>query len=212
MDSWGSILLGTLFVIICVLLIIVVLLQKGRGGGLGAAFGGGGQSAFGTRTGDVFTWVTIVLTGLFLVLAVGTTMIVRPPQTALPAPTITPTAENAVPGPDGLIMVTMTGPKGAEVWYTIDGNDPVKGKEGSFKFEATPRKVKPGTTVKAQAVRAGHQPSEIVSVRYLTAEEQEQAQREAEQAATRPAPATTVPAETQPTPPTTQPTQPAVQP
>ena len=59
----------TLAAAICVLLIVVVLLPKGRGGGLGAAFGGLGSSAFGTRVGDVFTWVTIVLTALFLVLA-----------------------------------------------------------------------------------------------------------------------------------------------
>ncbi len=50
-----DILLGTLFIIICVLLIVVVLLQKGRGGGLGAAFGGAASSAFGTKVGDVFT-------------------------------------------------------------------------------------------------------------------------------------------------------------
>ena len=63
-----EIFLFTLFVITCVLLILVVLLQKGRGGGLGAALGGTGGSAFGTRTGDVLTWVTIVLTSLFLIL------------------------------------------------------------------------------------------------------------------------------------------------
>ena len=61
---------GITFIVVCFLLIVVVLLQKGRGGGLGAAFGGGGGgSAFGTRTGDVFTWVTIVLTAVFLLLA-----------------------------------------------------------------------------------------------------------------------------------------------
>ena len=65
-------LFATLFIVICVLLIIVVLLQKGRGGGLGAAFGGMGSSAFGTKIGDVFTWVTIVLVALFLLLAIGT--------------------------------------------------------------------------------------------------------------------------------------------
>lgn len=42
------------------LLIVIVLLQRGRGGGLAGAFGGmGGQSAFGTRAGDVFTKITI---------------------------------------------------------------------------------------------------------------------------------------------------------
>ncbi|MDY6913898.1 MAG: preprotein translocase subunit SecG, partial [Planctomycetota bacterium] len=72
----------TLFIVICLLLIMVILLQKGRGGGLGAMFGGAGSSAFGTRTGDVFTWVTVVLTAMFLLMAIGTTLIFRPkPQT-----------------------------------------------------------------------------------------------------------------------------------
>ena len=75
-----TIFLGMLFVLVCVLLIIVVLLQKGRGGGLSGAFGGGGgSSAFGTRTGDVFTWVTIVLVALFLLLAIVTTLVWREP-------------------------------------------------------------------------------------------------------------------------------------
>jgi preprotein translocase subunit SecG len=43
-----------------IFLILIVLLQRGRGGGLVGAFGApGGQSAFGTRAGDVFTRVTI---------------------------------------------------------------------------------------------------------------------------------------------------------
>ena len=59
--------LAILFILICVLLIGMVLLQKGRGGGLSGAFGGaGGHSAFGSRTGDVFTWITVVLVCLFL--------------------------------------------------------------------------------------------------------------------------------------------------
>jgi len=61
-----DIFIGALFIIVCLMLIVVVLVQKGRGGGLGAAFGGAASSAFGTRVGDVFTWVTIVLTALFL--------------------------------------------------------------------------------------------------------------------------------------------------
>ena len=60
-----------LFVAICLLLIVVILLQKGRGGGLAGAFGGaGGHSAFGAKTGDVFTWVTVALTALFVTVAV----------------------------------------------------------------------------------------------------------------------------------------------
>jgi preprotein translocase subunit SecG len=60
-----------LFILVCVLLIVVVLLQRGRGGGLSGAFGGaGGHSAFGAKTGDFFTWLTVCLAGLFLLIAI----------------------------------------------------------------------------------------------------------------------------------------------
>jgi preprotein translocase subunit SecG len=52
------------------LMMVVILLQRGRGGGLAGAFGGmGGQSAFGTKAGDVFTRITIVIATLWVVLA-----------------------------------------------------------------------------------------------------------------------------------------------
>ena len=60
-----------LFVICCLALILIILIQKGRGGGLSAAFGGGGGGGLlGSKTGDFLTWVTIVLVGVFLGLAV----------------------------------------------------------------------------------------------------------------------------------------------
>ena len=53
-----------------VVLILIILLQRGRGGGLAGAFGGaGGQSALGTRAGDVFTKITIGLAVLWILLA-----------------------------------------------------------------------------------------------------------------------------------------------
>ena len=52
-------------------MILIVLIQKGRGGGLASAFGGaGGNTAFGSKTGDVLTWATSVVFGIFLVLAI----------------------------------------------------------------------------------------------------------------------------------------------
>jgi preprotein translocase subunit SecG len=56
--------------LISVLLIGIILLQRGRGGGLvGALSGLGGQSAFGTKAGDTFTRITIVLATVWVLLA-----------------------------------------------------------------------------------------------------------------------------------------------
>jgi preprotein translocase subunit SecG len=54
-----------------VFLILLVLVQRGRGGGLTGALGGpGGQSAFGTKAGDIFTRITIVTAALWIFLCV----------------------------------------------------------------------------------------------------------------------------------------------
>jgi len=54
----------------CFLLIFIILLQRGRGGGLAGAFGGaGGQSALGTKAGDVFTRITVGLAVFWVLLA-----------------------------------------------------------------------------------------------------------------------------------------------
>jgi preprotein translocase subunit SecG len=49
-----------LLFVTAVFLILLVLVQRGKGGGLAGAFGGlGGQSAFGTKAGDLFTKITV---------------------------------------------------------------------------------------------------------------------------------------------------------
>jgi preprotein translocase subunit SecG len=64
-----STLLAILLFITSVFLILLVLIQRGRGGGLAGAFGGlGGQSAFGTKAGDLFTRITIVVATVWILL------------------------------------------------------------------------------------------------------------------------------------------------
>jgi preprotein translocase subunit SecG len=58
--------------LLSVFLILVVLVQRGRGGGLTGALGGmGGQSAFGTKAGDLFTKITIVVAALWIFLSMA---------------------------------------------------------------------------------------------------------------------------------------------
>jgi|GEM_PF-1167567 len=59
-------------------LILLILIQRGRGGGLAGAFGGaGGQSAIGTRAGDVFTRITAVCIVLWFILNAVTGVVMR---------------------------------------------------------------------------------------------------------------------------------------
>lgn len=66
-----TILLAVLLLLTSIFLILLILIQRGRGGGLAGAFGGmGGQSAFGTKAGDLFTRVTIGVTFFWILLCI----------------------------------------------------------------------------------------------------------------------------------------------
>jgi preprotein translocase subunit SecG len=63
--------LGFLLVATSIFLILLVLIQRGRGGGLAGALGGmGGQSAFGTKAGDLFTKITIGVATFWILLCI----------------------------------------------------------------------------------------------------------------------------------------------
>lgn len=91
-------LLVVFFLLVCVSMILIVLIQRPQGGGLSGAFGAGGagqgagQTAFGTKTGDVLTWGTVSVFVVYLFVAVGLNFIARPdtsradPNPALVAP------------------------------------------------------------------------------------------------------------------------------
>lgn len=82
--DWGRIGTGVmflLFIVASVLLILTVLIQKPQGGGLAGAFGSGagsGQTAFGARTGDALTVLTIIMFVFFLASGIALAVTIRP--------------------------------------------------------------------------------------------------------------------------------------
>lgn len=67
----------TIFVL-STFLVLLVLVQRGRGGGLTGALGGpGGQSAFGTKAGDLFTRITIGVATAWIILCATAVFMLR---------------------------------------------------------------------------------------------------------------------------------------
>jgi len=65
--SWVPPVLNVLVIITSLFLVLLVLIQRGKGGGLSGAFGGaGGSSAFGSRAGDLFTRITIIVAAVWV--------------------------------------------------------------------------------------------------------------------------------------------------
>jgi preprotein translocase subunit SecG len=139
----GPILISLGLVPTSLLLIGLILLQKNRGAGLSGALGGvGGHSAFGTKTGDFLTWVTVGLFAVFIILSVAgnyvfesskkTTVAAAPAPTPMPI-TPTPVSPSGQPlrPPAGQPVRTIPIPAGGT------GNQPIK---------ITPKGVAGGTT------------------------------------------------------------------
>lgn len=67
--------------VLAIFLILLVLVQRGRGGGIAGALGGmGGNSAFGTKAGDTFTWITYATAAIWIMLAMLTIKTFTDPQ------------------------------------------------------------------------------------------------------------------------------------
>ncbi len=109
--------IAVLFVVCCVALILIILIQKGKGGGLSAAFGGGmAGGILGSKTGDFLTWVTIVLVGMFLTLAVVMARFYKPSDSGYGADQPPPlTSPEQLPPSVGIEDTTSDANSGADV-------------------------------------------------------------------------------------------------
>ncbi|MCX7426718.1 MAG: preprotein translocase subunit SecG [Planctomycetia bacterium] len=104
-----KILFMVLLFITATLLILLILVQKGKGGGLAGAFGGmGGQSAFGTKAGDLFTKITIGLATFWIILCLVSVAVLTESSRLKPTVGTTPASSSSdsgtgegTPAPEG---------------------------------------------------------------------------------------------------------------
>jgi preprotein translocase subunit SecG len=69
---------GLLMLLTALFLILLILVQRGRGGGLTGALGGmGGQSAFGTKAGDLFTRITMFVAAFWILLCIAAILVLN---------------------------------------------------------------------------------------------------------------------------------------
>jgi preprotein translocase subunit SecG len=101
MNSFFLGFMAFLLIVTSCFMILLILVQRGRGGGITGALGGaGGQSAFGSKAGDVFTRITIGTAVVWITLAMMTISIFNRPEAAvldLPSSGMRGTAEQTQP-------------------------------------------------------------------------------------------------------------------
>jgi preprotein translocase subunit SecG len=111
--------------LLSIFLILVILVQRGRGGGLTGALGGmGGQSAFGTKAGDLFTRITIVVAAIWVLLAMASIKVLaqRTPFENTRGRSVTPPTAPAVPGTGTTAPKPSAAPTGATPEATPPAN------------------------------------------------------------------------------------------
>ena len=113
MQAALQIILPILLFLTSIFLILLVLVQRGRGGGLAGAFGGlGGQSAFGTKAGDVFTRVTIFVAAFWIILCAASVKLLNDTGKDIIDPSLGGASARQQPG--GAAQGTSPQPRAAE--------------------------------------------------------------------------------------------------
>ncbi len=140
LGSLSGTLLGWLMGFLSLFLVLLILIQRGRGGGLTGALGGpGGQSAFGSKAGDTFTLITVVVATIWGFSCAFTMWLLG---THTPTVTLTKSSINAGPGDDALdpsnqtILPTGSGP--SMDLPALDGLGAGLGEEPSNDLELVP--------------------------------------------------------------------------
>jgi preprotein translocase subunit SecG len=119
-------------------LVLLVLVQRGRGGGLTGALGGaGGQSAFGTKAGDLFTRITVGVAAVWIFLCAASVFFLR--DRALPQ---TGVADRDLPA--------MTGPQDPAAGGSADGGLQDAGLNVPLEGTAAPAAAAPAETAQAE--------------------------------------------------------------
>lgn len=150
----GICIMSAIFSFGCLVLIGVILLQKGKGAGLSGAFGGGGggQSAFGAKTGDVLTWVTVGLGIFLLLLVVILNWMFQPAR---------PVDTNPTPAAVQTTPAGMVPPAHSPAAVTLPATGPVVVPGAPLPPTSAPATTQPVTTVESPVARpdTGTQPA-----------------------------------------------------
>lgn len=168
-------------------LVLLVLVQRGRGGGIAGALGGaGGQSAFGTKAGDLFTRITVGVAAFWILMCCLAISFLK-----------TPTFSTGFSG-DGSKMESEDKTTAGKTEGGTIGTETSSSPTGGITVPTGDGAAAPAATTSAPAIDPATAPS--VTTPAATTPTGDTAPKSSEPAATTPtAPAPTEPAPTQPT-------------
>jgi len=90
-------LFNAVILLLGIFIVLLVLIQRGRGGGLAGMLGGaGGSSPFGSRAGDTFTRITLVVAVVWIILNMIQISILQPTKADRNKAESTPAAPSPV--------------------------------------------------------------------------------------------------------------------